>query len=201
MTTNVIEKAGYIASEEQIEGLARDVAIGRKADSTYLRVLVVAVQTALKGKRQRAVTALQTAHEKFYAAVLRGVGADDITPRERTRRATFARTATSTLRSFLKGGGEVRTLDVTLVTKAWLRSQGAGAETVPTGTRYERSAQRAQAQLLRALKRMPPPDARQNIDSLLKALTARRDALAGVGRAARAVTENRARPADRPRSH
>lgn len=191
---NIIAKAGYIASEEQIEGLARDVALGKQADSTYLRVLVAAVQTALKGKRQRAETALRQAHERFYAAVLRGVGADDITPRERTRRATFARTATSTLRSFVKAGGDVRGLDVLTVTKGSLRS--FGAETVPTGTRHERSALRAQAQLLRALKRMEPAEARQSIDSLIKALQARREALATTGRAARVAGET-----VRPRAH
>lgn len=186
---NTLERAGYVASEEQIEQLARDVAVGKKADSTYLRVLVAAVQSALKAKRQRAVTALQSAHERFYPAILRGVGADDVAPKERTRRATFARTATSTLRTFAKAGGDIRALDVAEVTKASLRQ--FTAPEVPTGTRAERSAARATAALLRSLKRMEPAEARVALDTAVKALQARRESLSGISRAARAVRESR----------
>lgn len=196
---NTIERAGYTASEEQIEQLARDVAIGKRADSTYLRVLVAAVQSALKGKRQRALTALQAAHERFYAAVLRGVGADDISPKERTRRATFARTATSTLRSFAKTGGDIRTLDVATVTKAGLRA--LVSPEIPAGTRAERSAARATSALLRALKRMQPAEARQMLDSTVRTLQARRESLTVTGRAARVVSERRTTTAAARASH
>lgn len=182
---NTIEKAGYVASESQIEELAHDVAVGKSADSTYLRVLVVAVQTALKAKRQRAATAVGVAHDRFYAAVLRGVGADDITPKERRRRATFARTAASTLRSFVRAGGDIRSLEVATVTKGSLRA--FGITEVPEGTRYGRIATRAQEQLVRALKRMKPAEARRTLAAVLDALGTMREELPQLARAARVV--------------
>jgi hypothetical protein len=126
----------YALTEKQVEQLATAhcKAEGELngSNTTYLRVLVTAMQAQL-GDRKRGhalgleqqVAVLETVGTKYYAAVLRGVSVDlaDTDTKERNRRATFARSAKSTLGAFLNANGDVRELDTQTVTKAALRAQ------------------------------------------------------------------------------
>jgi hypothetical protein len=136
-----IEKAHFTVTEQDIELLAQTRVTSDEAtkrmDGTYLRILVATMQgdkeIGLWGRGKRALAPadieahrakLADIHAKFYPAVLRGVTTADVADkdglapedrRERARvrnsRATFARSAASTLQAFIKLGGDVRKLD------------------------------------------------------------------------------------------
>jgi hypothetical protein len=141
-----IESAHHVATEQQIETLAQShytsQATGARADGTYLKAVIVAAQSKL-GKRGRPprpdaqMAVLTGVHDRFYAAVLRGVTTPDIAPDEsvdrterqrrnieRGRRSNFARTAMSVLSGYVERGGDLRGLDVATVTKGALREYG-----------------------------------------------------------------------------
>lgn len=170
-------KAHYVATDAQVEHLARDVAQGQQADGTYLRVLVVACQADLGKSRRKMAAEAQEAvidkiHTRFYIHVQKGVGNGDLTTQERNRRSTFARTAASALRSFVGRGGDIRELVSGSVTKSGLLRFGA---TVPTGTRAERSLQRSTDAMVRAAQRVAKADpdaARERIEAAIDALQA-----------------------------
>lgn len=180
--TAIVDK-GYRVTPEQIEHMAREAAKGYAASETYLRCLIVAASDSKK----RGVRAVDEAHTTFYPAVLRGVGGEG---KETQRRAVFARTAASTLRSYVKRGGKLADIDVATATKGSLRKFGAPAE--PTD-RVERSAGRATDALLRALRRMAKRDvamARRMVSEVVEELrkavpTAARAARKGDGHEAR----------------
>lgn len=140
-------KSKYALSEMQVENLAREsseatVAVER-VGLTYLRVILVGLQAVtgggkgykpvrrlVNGTKAAHLEALEGVHKKFYAAVLRGVTTPDIAPKEglpmaeqqartlaRNKRSNFARSAKSTLASFIRVGGDVRTLDPDTVTR------------------------------------------------------------------------------------
>ena len=156
--TTIIDK-GYRVTPEQVEQMAREVRKGYDGVSTYLRCLIVAATESKK----RGLRAVDEAHETFYAAVLRGVDNDQ-------RAAVFARSAASTLRGYVKRGGKLADIDVTTATKVSLRAFGAAPE---PGDRAERSASRANAMLLRAIKRVmkrDPARARELVRGAVEAL-------------------------------
>lgn len=159
--TTIIEK-GYHVTPEQVEHMAREVAKGYDGTTTYLRCLVVAAQES----RKRGVRAVDEAHEKFWPAVLKGVGEGP----DQRRKSTFAKTAASTLRGYVKRGGKLADLDVSTVTKGTLRAFGRPEE---SGDRVERSAARATDALLRAVRRMVkrnPAEARRLATEVTDAL-------------------------------
>lgn len=151
-----IETRGYAATDNEVIALAGSVATGIAATGTYLRVLVAAIQARLGGRRRRAspsvdvLGALEAEHARLYSLVLAGVGPADLDMQERNRRATFARTAASTVRAFIKGNGDVVNLVPAEVTKNQLRKAVAPPE---VGNRIARRAQRAFESLLRAVSR------------------------------------------------
>jgi hypothetical protein len=181
----------YALSEAQIETLASErtqsLVTTDKYDGTYLRAIVAGVQSLLGPKRgkspgiQAQLEALETVAAPYYAAVLRGVITSDIEldasleaaevtkrTRERTRRATFARTAKSTLVSWVSEGGDIRALEVSVVTKTELRTAvtAARSERAPTSDRIER----AQATILAAVAREGPEEARLHLAAVIGAL-------------------------------
>lgn len=192
----------YALTEKQVEQLALETyeAAGRLASNnhTYLRVLVTACQAQLGApSRRRAValdaqvSVLESAHTKYYAAVLRGVTTaditvDDVTPadvvtahsRERSRRATFARSAASTLRAFVNSGGDIRAIDVPTVTKASLRAEvNAGRDVAQLETRAFERAQGAMLRVFTARAREHPDEARAMLDGAIEVLQAALDEL------------------------
>ncbi len=161
--TAIIDK-GYRVTPEQVEHMAREAAKGYAAGETYLRCLIVAASDSKK----RGLRAINEAHALFYPAVLRGVGGEG---KEAARRATFARSAASTVRGYVKRGGKIADVDVTAVTKHSLRRFGSPDE--PTD-RVERSAARATDALIRAVVRMAKrnaADARRLVSEAVEALT------------------------------
>lgn len=159
---NILEsiiKAKFLADEKQVESLAGIVGEGINASGTYLSVLVAHTIEAVGSKRKSRDThlgAVDEIHNRFYPAVCRGVGPPEMETPERNRRATFARSAASDLRYFIKQGGDVRTLDPATVAKNKLRAEG---KEVPTGTRTERSLTKAAATWERAVRRLAKKDA------------------------------------------
>lgn len=174
--TAIIDK-GYRCTAEQIEHMAREASKGYDAGQTYLRCLIVAAQESKK----RGLRAVDEAHEAFYPAVLKGVGYEGA---EQRRRSTFARTAASTLRSFVKRGGKLADIDVTTATKGTLRAFGRPQE---SGDRVERSAARATDALVRAVTRMAKRDTTLARRLVTEAVAALRSAVPvkGVVRVAR----------------
>lgn len=156
-----IEQHGYVVSEQQVESLAAAVHEGTQLTVTYLRALVVAVQAALgRGKRAPApdaqVAAVDSAHEQFYAwalAGLRKAAGGALPAAELNRRGTFARVAASAMRTYAKGGGDVRKLVAAVVKRRDLRPDRA--VDIPAGaSREERAVIRATAVIARTADRL-----------------------------------------------
>lgn len=153
-----IEKAHYMASEHDVEMLsAAHLSCSeatQRVDGSYLRILIAAVQARFgasgRGRRKAAdgdlgahSTYLASVHTRLYPFVLRGITTPDVADDEalsvedrrargltRSSRAGFARSAASTLQTFVRAGGDIRGLDVETATKsalrAWAKAQGPG---------------------------------------------------------------------------
>lgn len=195
-----IERAHYVATDMQVEQLAAArwllSAQEEGLNGTYLRVLVVGCQAELGTKRRgkpsitSQLAVVEKIHGRFYAAVLRGITTADIVaddtqePAERSRRAlernrrsTFARSAKTTLANFVRGGGDVRTLDAPTVSKAQLRAAG---EPPPLVDRVARQLANAQGAILRAVDRRArgdPAGARDMLEGILEGLQAHLDSM------------------------
>jgi hypothetical protein len=181
----IIASHNFVATGEQVERLANAVVAGHQADGTYLRVILAHMQAKLgkprRGRRsaaegESAEAVLDTIHETLYPHICKGVGNGDIDTTERNRRATFARSAASTVRYFIREGGDVRTVDVTTVTKAGLRAavQPAEAEAPEGETRVQRGFRKATQALVRSAQRLlargDPDEAREQIEQTLEVL-------------------------------
>lgn len=180
-TLDKIASAHYVANDAQIEALAREqytaTAQVGVANATYLRILVAGCQAELGGRRGRApvrpdaqTAVLERVHERFYAAVLRGVTTEDVAPDdtldraekgrrmlERNRRSGFARSAATTLRNYVQAGGDLRALDVETTTKTALQ-QFVASKAAPDTDKLGARVARAEKTLLTALKRMAKED-------------------------------------------
>lgn len=127
-----LEAAHYAASDKDIETLARIASDGTQAGGTYLRVLVASVQAELRGtadarprrgrpRKQQATGAasplevFERVNTRLYESVKRGLAG--IPDADINRRATFARTAGSTLRRWIAAGGNPASLTLSQITK------------------------------------------------------------------------------------
>jgi hypothetical protein len=174
-----IVAANFMANEQQVAQLAHTVVEGLDADGTYLRVVLAHMKSQLgnprRGKQPPQEPVLDKVHEALYPSVLKGVGPDDMPQEERNRRANFARSAASTVRYFIRNGGDVRGVDVPTASKSGLRravqpEQGEAAE---GETRTQRGFRtHAQALLAAAVRlaRGDPEDARERVESLMDEL-------------------------------
>lgn len=179
------------ATDSQVEQLAQARYTSSiettRTDGIYLHVLVAGCQGKLgplrRGRGPSAASqlaVLEGVHDRFYAAVLRGITTPDVTPEdglepaeaqrrtlERNRRSTFARTAKATLVAYAKGGGDIRALDAKTVSKAQLRTAVGPA---PTGDKTAQRIQRGEGVLLRAIRRQArdaPATARVTVERLM----------------------------------
>lgn len=130
---NVIDKIegnGYVATDKDIAELAHSVADGSRAGGTYLRVLIVAVQTDIsKGRKVKQLVALERCHERMYEIIKRALGDEG--------NHVFARTTASTLRSWMRvEGNDIRDLDAAEATKGSLRVASGKAK--PWSAKLER---------------------------------------------------------------
>jgi hypothetical protein len=174
---NVIETivaANYRPTDSQVEQLAFAASLGLTSKGTYLRILAASVQDANVSKRGQ-LGALSKAHEHYYPHVLAGVGGSSLDPKERHRRGTFARTALTTLRGFVRSGGDLRSVELATLTKTSLRK--ASATTIEPTDRAERSMSRANAALLRASKRLAKRDPARAKELIQRAIEALREAM------------------------
>lgn len=171
---NVIEKiaaANYRPTDGDVEQLAFAASLGIASKGTFLRILAAHVIDANVSKRGQ-LAAVKKAHEHFYPHVLKGVGGMSLDSKERERRGTFARTSTSTLRSFVKHGGDIRAIDLLTLTKSALRKAVTPTEATD---RAERSLSRSSGVLVRAAKRLArrePERARELITKAIESLRA-----------------------------
>ena len=203
--TTVIEaiiKAKFLATEEQVETLAGIVAQGQAAEGTYLSVLVACSQAELAGKRKPSkdtqLAAINTVHERFYPAALRGVGPEDMTDEVRNAKGVRFRTSASDLRHYVKMGGDLRALDAAAVTKAQLRAEG---KTVPTGTRAERSLTKAHDALFRGLQRLARRDVSTARERILEMQGELEKLLESIGRPAAVTRKHGRRTAEHRAAH
>lgn len=214
------------ATDSQVEQLAHarytaGVEVSR-TDGIYLHVLVAACQAKLgplrRGRGPSAasqLSVLEGVHDRFYAAVLRGITTADVTAEdgleapeaqrrtlERNRRSVFARTAKATLVAYVRAGQDVRALNAKTVSKAQLRASIAPP---PPSDKTAARIQRGEGVLLRAIRRQSKDDpdaARETIGRLLGEFTKVLESLDGdepehgatttiVARAARGHTRTR----------
>lgn len=186
---NKLTGTGYVATPAQVATLALLITSGQRADGTYLRVLIATTQARIanhgKGRKPAPVKVLDKVHGEFYPAVLKAVEGD-------SARAVFARTAVSTVRSYLRSGGSLTGLDPATVSKSGLRRAVAPAE---AGDRKERAFVRATGALERAAVKIAtkdPAGARRRLQAALDRLQTVLDGLPSV--AARSAPRLRSVP-------
>jgi hypothetical protein len=191
-----IEKHHYVATEAQVEQLAKEQYIHSsevaRANSTYLRVLIAGCQAELGGKRGKAPSAesqlavLEKVHGRYYAAVLRGVTTEDVEPSdalertergrrqlERNRRSGFARSAATTVRNYIRMGGDLRGLDLATVSKNSLQRFVAEAQQLSPTDKMTARIQRFEKGLLRAITQQARGDpnlAAANLEAIVERL-------------------------------
>lgn len=172
-----IVKANYAATGEQVEQLAHTAASGLKAGEVYLRVVLAHMQSKLgrprRGKQAPQEPVLDVVHKELYPSVLAGVGPEEISQDERNSLATFARTMASTVRFFIRHGGDVRSVDINTVTKNGLRKAVAPERAKPTGTRAERAFARFTEGVVKsvaAMARGDPNGARERLEGFMEEL-------------------------------
>jgi hypothetical protein len=195
-------KSKYAMSEGQVEALAAEYGTAASETSrvgmTYLRVLVAGCQAIIgASKRGRFSPSAQTqalneVSTGYYAAVLRGITTPELAPAEgldkaeatrrsleRNRRSTFARSAKSTLVSYIGAGGDLRGLEVDTVTRDPLLI--FVRETRGT-TEAEHKLERYKAAIIRLITkeaRGDPAAARADLEHTIEALQFALDALEG----------------------
>lgn len=220
-----IEKNNYLATPEAIEQMARDQYAAAESQNriatTYFRVLIATTQAQLLGKpvlRVRVSGAgldtmaqlkvFEEVNEGLYHAVLRGITTPDLEhqdnlsaaeksrrAKERNRRSTFARSAASTLRKYIKTGGDLRRLSIVSVTKNGLTAS-LPASGAPAEGQAQRRARRAATTLLTVVEGLAADDrgqATQLIQEAMDSLAATAARLAGrpTDKPAKAVADHR----------
>lgn len=156
--SNRLESKNYVATDHDVELLAAaHLACSeatKRADGSYLRILIAALQAQFNGKRSHKKPTktdllhhgdfLAKTHTRLYQFVLKGVTTPDVEDNEeldadirrsraavRASRGSFARSAASTIQMYIRSGGDVRTLDVTTVSKTSLRSWALATKPQP----------------------------------------------------------------------
>lgn len=173
----VIAKANYAATGEQVEQLAHMVVSGMQAGEIYLRVVLAHMQSRLgrprRGKQASQEPVLDTVHAELYPSVLKGVAPEEVPIGERNRLGTFARTMASTVRYFIRHGGDVRAVDINTVTKNGLRKSVQPKRAIVGGTRAERAFLRATEGVTKsvaAMARGDPAGARERLETFMDEL-------------------------------
>lgn len=170
-----ISAAHFLANEEQVGRLAYAVQEGQAADVTYLRVILAHTRSQMaRAKRGTSAEALlDKVHDRFYPVVLRTVGSEEMPTAELNSRANFARSAASTVRYFIRNGGDVRSVDLATVTKSGLRKAVApeGEDEIEGETKAERALRRLEDRYVKSLQRITargdPDAARERIEAAI----------------------------------
>lgn len=149
----IIEKLAtknFVATAEDIGVLTKELVGGEKAAagarSTYLSSMVATVQEKLhvpvrtraapKGRFKLSdelieehLKAIEEVHSTFYEAVLANL--PEGTAIERNKASNFARSSKSLLRTWVKAGGDIRTLAAARVTKSTIRVEASARAKTP----------------------------------------------------------------------
>jgi hypothetical protein len=199
---DTIEKAHYVANEREVELLAAAhlacSEAAKKTDGAYLRILIAALQAEFGVKKHklsqkdthRHAEVLAEVHTRLYPAVMRGVTTPEVEDDEhlgiderraraaiRNARATFARSAASTLKGFIDAGGDVRGLDLQEVTKSALRTFMLAKAGVPPKMELVMAAlHRVEKQVLKWVQE-DPDQARAAIEECINRLQKLHDEL------------------------
>lgn len=145
-------------TDKEVKDLATSMFSSQSSIETgrvsYLRQLIAATQGELKKRGEPApaqLAALSLVHERFYALILEA--AQPFVPRTQKnravllhKRANFARTALSALRSHVRAGGDIGALSPAKATKATLSRHKA--KTTPTSAKAYRARAEAQSKAL-----------------------------------------------------
>lgn len=201
-----IMDSNYHVSEEDIEKLAsmhnEASASQGITDGSYLKILLAGCQATLgKGRKklpnmvETHSTALDDVHTVYYNAVLRGVTTADIEDDdtqsqderrrrrvEQLRRATFARSAKSTVQAFINAGGDVRGLDLATTTKGGLRRFVMEASGTPDWEQTITSNRNKIEKICRRLAETNPGEAREILESVLSHIQDVLDSITGGDR-------------------
>jgi len=175
-----LESRHYLATASDIESLAQEHVKGASAPATYLKILVANVQAELGFQpRERSrvgkledpkpqLAALDTVHTRFYTIVLR-VAASIPNAAERNAATNFARSAKSTLRSWIAAGNDIQGLAASRVTKASLRVKARKPRPNPA-----KRVTTLAARLETILSGVPPdPPIRAAVEKLMNQLAGR----------------------------
>jgi hypothetical protein len=191
-----IDTKNFVATVEDIQELVHQVMEAGQtrngAHDTYFKALIGTTQSDLKGTKDvteaMQMKSLALVHKRFYAAVLEAVNTPDIanggrlkqeekTRRtlERHRRSNFARSAYSTVRSWLKAGGhDLMAVNVAKTSKAQLFAETPkreGAQRVPSAARIRKRTDTLVERIMegtRQLANADPKEARAVLDEALQ---------------------------------
>lgn len=157
-----IEHSGFIADSQMLQQLAFEHTIaidfGKRSRSTYMQILVARAQQ--EGN-------IDEVYAKTYPDIRAGIEKAGYTGKEADSKANFARSAMSTLRGFIKRGGDIMELNPATVTKAQLQPPRIAAPKL----------QRTENRLilsLRALAKTDEDAALEELESLMAQLKALR---------------------------
>ncbi len=201
-----IKESNYHVTEVEVEKLAAlhsDASSTQGvADGSYLKILLAGCQANLGKSRKKVAnmveahsTVLDEVHLRYYNAVLRGVTTSDIEEDstqsedeqrrrrvEQLRRATFARSAKSTLQAYISALGDIRTLDVATTSKAGLRKYVNEAQGTPSWEQTITSNRNKIEKICRRLAETNPGEAREILESVLSHIQDVLDSITGTDR-------------------
>jgi hypothetical protein len=192
MTTIVdeIREANYLATEAQIEQLAASyvetAGVFGSITTSYFKALIAGCQKVLgKGRKKypnfkgTQLQTLEAIAKPYYDAVVRGVttddmalvGADELELKRRRneihRRCVFARTAKSTIFTFMNTGGDIRTVDLHDISKDKMRKIINETRGVTTWDKQVETHRSRIEDICRKLAKNNPGEAREILESVL----------------------------------
>lgn len=169
-TLKTLEKKNYVTDAKNVKAMAREAFLaGKTADSLpgfYFRMLIANTQVELDAEpRLRAakkptrieedkvpehLAALEAVHSTYYEAILEA--ANEVFPgrglsKERDSCTTFARTAKSTLASWIKEGNDITSVAAARATKHGFTVQRAARNVKPAA--IQRRAERAAEKIIK----------------------------------------------------
>ncbi len=192
-----IDTKTFVATAEDIQELTRsnldavkDIETTRQ---TYLRALIGTTQAELKGTKEitegMQVKSLAIVQKRFYTAVLAVITTADIAdnPRlrpeektrrslERNRRSNFARSAYSTLKSWLQSGKDLTTLKPATVSKSQLAAETPRRHMAARAVKPDKIRGKVEALITsllnstRQLANADPVEARKVLDEAMQAI-------------------------------
>jgi hypothetical protein len=184
-----------------------------KTHGCYFRILLARTQKAICGKptlrardkvdkltpedTEAHIAAFEAQHKELYDVVLQAVLSPEVEARanlttdeanrralERNRRSNFARSAASTLRKFIRKGGNVLRLNVTQATKGAVAAMTPAddkGDSIGLEARAGRAVTRAAQRIVTQVQAIAEEDKNAAVEVLRKALGVVADAMTQLG--------------------